>query len=410
MGSISGKRVLIVFFMIAFFMRVWAVAEEKHFVGDENLFVPAAADYFEGGSNRKNNDWLHPPFTYFLTQGSVKVFGNNPYGWRMANVVLGSLSIVVLFLLAYEIFGDQRVALLAALFMAIEPIHVLLSRTNFMELSPVFFFILSLYLVLRQLKGRNSSLIPAGICLGLSLASKWYYVSALGVLVFFVLVFRYRENKLTGLTVLSVLSTVVLLPLTIYLLTYYPLFKRGLTLSDLFEMHLDAYIVLQHMKVEYFASDFLRDSMIPPWKWFLGPFVWARQIGQEGIYGRFLVLMNNPPVSICTVPAVLYSAVWSFRKKNVFVLLAIILFCTVYFQLIYAKRPIFFYSAVAVLPFAYLFLAHFFVSLLDKITSRSCAYRTLFTTLLIWGLYLYPFVIRKYVLVSLYAPLIWLSR
>jgi len=61
---------------------------------------------------------------YHLLNASMKVWGDNPAGWRMRNVIFGSLSVAVLFLIGIELFSSVRVAGLAAAFLAFDPLHL----------------------------------------------------------------------------------------------------------------------------------------------------------------------------------------------------------------------------------------------------------------------------------------------
>lgn len=403
MDASKNNRVMLLVFMIAFGMRFWGIGEEQQLIWDEPLFVPAADNFISHGIC-KPNVWAHPPFTYFLTYASMKLFGNNPYGWRMMNVILGSLSVVVLVLLANELFGDHRISFLAALLMTIEPMHIMTSRTNFTEIAPVFLFLSGMVATVRYVKGNARSPVPAGICAGLSIACKWYYLPALAAVVLFVVLVKHRDKSLNRSTLAYILAVFILLPLTVYMATFFPWYTRGYSVLDFFQMQIDAYREMKIWTVEAFGSPFFRSSTSNPWKWFLTPIVHVAQYGQEGAFGRFFVFMNNIPVWLLTLPALILTLIHAGKEQHAHIpsVLVVVLFFATYAPLMLSPRPIFLYSAIPILPFAYLSLARSVVSL----SGNARQYRAVCIALILWGAYLFPFVTGMNVPVSLYAPLL----
>ncbi len=118
--------------------------------------------------------------------------GSYQLAWRLPGVILGALTVGVLFLLGRILFRRRTVAVLVGLFVVLDGMFFVQSR---IAMNDVYtgFFILAAYLVFAWLWiGRRSwrafwLLMPAiGVLLGLALASKWvaaYAIGALGILV-----------------------------------------------------------------------------------------------------------------------------------------------------------------------------------------------------------------------------------
>src|SRR4030043_771765 len=70
----------------------------------------------------------------------IAVFGLNELGVRITPVVYGTLTVLLLFLLARELFKNKWVALGSALLLAISPWHIQLTRASF-ESSFSFFWV-----------------------------------------------------------------------------------------------------------------------------------------------------------------------------------------------------------------------------------------------------------------------------
>lgn len=131
----------------------------------------------------------------FGTSGETAAvdIGHYDFSWRLPGVILGALTVGVLYLLTRLLFRRRTVAVLAGLFMLLDGMAFVQSR---IAMNDVYtgFFMLAAYLVFAWLwlnPGRSRRafwlLMPVvGLLLGLALASKWtaaYAIGALGILV-----------------------------------------------------------------------------------------------------------------------------------------------------------------------------------------------------------------------------------
>ena len=118
--------------------------------------------------------------------------GSYQFAWRLPGVILGALTVGVLFLLGRILFRRRTVAVLAGLFVVLDGMFFVQSR---IAMNDVYtgFFIVAAYLLFAWLWIERRPwkafwlLMPAiGVLLGLALASKWvaaYAIGALGILV-----------------------------------------------------------------------------------------------------------------------------------------------------------------------------------------------------------------------------------
>jgi hypothetical protein len=130
----------------------------------------------------------------FASSGSMASLdvGHYDFSWRMPGVILGALTVGVLYLLTRLLFRRRTVGVLAGLFLLLDGMSFVQSR---IAMNDVYtgFFILAAYLLFAWLwvqpRSRRAfwTVMPAiGILLGLGLASKWvaaYAIGALGILV-----------------------------------------------------------------------------------------------------------------------------------------------------------------------------------------------------------------------------------
>lgn len=404
MTNIENKHIiLIVIVVFAALARLWGIGAITSFAGDEGLNVPAARNYCLTGHIVPDH-WCHPPLKHLLLYGSMNLFGNNPYGWRMRNALFGILTVVMIFFLGKELFPDARVAVLAALFLAIDPLHIRLSMSTPEEIQAGFFFVSSVYFSIRYMKKSLLSGLFAGCLLGFAIATKWYYLPALVVLPAMVLFSRHAGGGLNYTAAVSAVSTFIVLPLAFYLITFYAWFGRGYDLMEFFQMQSDAYRALQSVSLTGYKT--VLAEIASPLEWFTKPVLLAFQMLGEGTTSRFSVLMNNPPVWFLAWPAVVYLAYRAGKHKDLPALMVSMLFLITYGQFILVKRPIFLYSSMACLPFALLAGASLIVSVLDRLKAGARYYNIILAAVFAWGIYLYPFISGMPVPRLLYAPML----
>ena len=110
--------------------------------------------------------------------------GSNAFAWRISGIVFGSLLVALIYLLALAMFSRRRIALLAAVFVAVDGMSYVMSRISMNDIF-VAFFIAAAYLVFWQIwSGRWArsawwALPLVGVLIGLAAASKWVGIYAL---------------------------------------------------------------------------------------------------------------------------------------------------------------------------------------------------------------------------------------
>lgn len=137
---------------------------------------------------RAYGDYRAPLYTY-LTVPSVFLFGLNEFAVRFPNVLVGTIAILVLYLLSKELFknfkNSEAISLLAASILAISPWHVGMSRGSFETNLPSLLIPLASLFFLKGLD-KKKYMLASMICFGFSLFS---YYSARLLLPFVLLAF-----------------------------------------------------------------------------------------------------------------------------------------------------------------------------------------------------------------------------
>ncbi|GGI85246.1 dolichyl-phosphate-mannose--protein mannosyltransferase [Pseudarthrobacter scleromae] len=207
-------------------------------VFDETYYVKDAYSYLVSGYERgwpdKANDAfnagnpgvlldspeyvVHPPVGKWMIAAGMGIFGpENPFGWRFAAALTGTLSILLLSLIALKLFRSLPLAGAAGLLLAVDGHHLVMSRTSLLDIF-LMFWVLAAFgallldrdsgrrrLALRLARaaadngGRPTAVqllsgpwlgirwwrVAAGLCLGLAVGTKWsglFFLAGFGLL------------------------------------------------------------------------------------------------------------------------------------------------------------------------------------------------------------------------------------
>jgi predicted membrane-bound dolichyl-phosphate-mannose-protein mannosyltransferase len=118
--------------------------------------------------------------------------GSNAFAWRLAGIVFGALLVGLIYLLAATMFGRRRIAVLAAVFVAIDGMSFVMSRISMNDIFVAAFIVAAYVLFWQVWSGRWARsawwVMPAvGVLIGLAAATKWVGFYAMAGLIVLVL-------------------------------------------------------------------------------------------------------------------------------------------------------------------------------------------------------------------------------
>ncbi|MGZ6678147.1 MAG: dolichyl-phosphate-mannose--protein mannosyltransferase, partial [Nocardioides sp.] len=156
---------------------------------------------------------VHPEVGKWLIALGEKAFGMDPFGWRIAAAVIGSLMILVLIRLVRRMTGSTMLGAVAGLLLAFDGLEFVLSRLALLDIFGAFFILLAVHFMVMDrdwLRAKMARLTPtqvpyvgagawgpvrkllfrpwllaAGITWGLAIGTKWdaaYPLAAFGLL------------------------------------------------------------------------------------------------------------------------------------------------------------------------------------------------------------------------------------
>ncbi|MFF4706197.1 dolichyl-phosphate-mannose--protein mannosyltransferase [Streptomyces sp. NPDC001288] len=107
----------------------------------------------------------HPPTGKWVIALGEGVFGLTPFGWRFMTALLGTVSVLMLCRIGRRLFRSTFLGCLAGALLAVDGLHVVMSRTALLDLV-VMFFVLAAFgclLVDRdRARARLAAALPAG--------------------------------------------------------------------------------------------------------------------------------------------------------------------------------------------------------------------------------------------------------
>lgn len=349
--------------IIAAFLRIYWLSITQP-TGDEYYTIAEAFDYMTRGHFGLVM-WHHPKLRNILVFASMKLLGQNLAGMRCASVVLGILTVTLTGLVARRLTKSDAASLLAALFIAVDALHIEFSRQAVQEEYVPFFLLAGIYLALRYLENKTAwALIVSGMMFGLGLASKWSVAIPQALAFLFLSYQCLSQNRLTArekaAEFLFYVATLIVLPLALYILTYYPWFvQRGYDMGAWFTAQKIMYAENLVHKGANPAFAQIQDHN--PLLWFVRPVTYA---DFQMIQGRPSPVLgvSNPLVWLLTLPAVGY-LMFTVKRQNWPYLPMLALFWCSYLPFALTKRLIGVNSSLAVTPFAFMAVASVIVTL-----------------------------------------------
>ena len=115
-------------------------------IGDESYYVPAAEGLVQGRQCSISPKDLtsdcnleHPFLSKAFVGAGIAVFGDNTFGWRVFQVLLGTFSLPLLYLLVRKVGGDRPLAYVATVLLGLDTMFFVHSSAALIDVHMVFF-------------------------------------------------------------------------------------------------------------------------------------------------------------------------------------------------------------------------------------------------------------------------------
>lgn len=344
--KIPVKYWIVIILLISAFLRLYRLDYPKGYVFDEVYHAFTARECLKGNKAAWEwwttpppgvaYEWTHPPLAKEIMATSMFLLRTqNAWVWRLPGVLLGILSVYLVYLLAKKLLKNQVSCLIATFVFSIDGLNFVQSRTGMNDIYYVTFFLASLILLL------NKKFIFSAIFLGLALSSKWVAIYA--YLIFLPLLLKDKLYKQ--------IIYFILIPPIVYLFSYLPFFLLGHSLDQFKQLQQQMWWYHTNLKATHnYAS--------PWWSW---PFnlypVWYF----VEYFGKNManIFASGNPLMFWSGSIAIVFTVWDLIKKkseNLFIIL--LGFFVFWLPWALSPRIMFLYHFSPCVPFVSLALGH----------------------------------------------------
>ena len=254
--NLSFQKPIILILVVAAFLRLYNLWYPQGYVFDEVYHGFTAREYL------KNNiaawewwntpppgvayEWTHPPLAKEIMAVSMWFLkSTDAWAYRLPGVLLGIISIYLVYLLGKKVFQSERIGLVSAFVFSLDGLNFVQSRTGMNDIYFVTFMLFTVFFFL------NRRFFLAAVFLGLALASKWtgFYLFAM-VMVLAIL----------GRLSFKNLLYFYLIPPVVYLLSYTPFFWYGHSWDTFMELQKQMWWYHTNLRASH-------DYASPWWSW-----------------------------------------------------------------------------------------------------------------------------------------------
>ena len=195
-------------------LRLWRLNQPKGYIFDEIYYAKNAASLINDGVELNAQGdaefVVHPPLGKWLIGLGIKAFGNNEFGWRISAALIGSASVLLIFMITKSLFNSLFLSNSAAALMSLDGLHLVMSRVALLDIFLMFFILLAFYLILLN------NLWLSGVVIGVAGATKWSAFFLIPLLILLTINF----SKFHWSTLVKRIAQYILTPLGIYFISW----------------------------------------------------------------------------------------------------------------------------------------------------------------------------------------------
>lgn len=188
----KNAKWLLFIFLLGVVLR-FIIVRNISVLGDEMVHGPHAIGFLHSGLI---STFAHSPLWFYLTDIAMKIFGVTIFSTRFLSFFYGSLSILVVYMIARRIFNN-KIALISSFLLSVS-FYTIRYTLMEMDLSAIFFMLMAMYFFIVSAENKKFPVLAA-VCIGLAALIKTlslFFVPAF-LIGFFIL--NKEEKKLINL-------------------------------------------------------------------------------------------------------------------------------------------------------------------------------------------------------------------
>ncbi|MFQ5531377.1 MAG: ArnT family glycosyltransferase [Candidatus Nanoarchaeia archaeon] len=211
--SKSESRWLILIVLLGVILRFLLIRNIAT-LGDEMVHGPHAIGFLHSGLI---STILHSPTWFYLTDISTRIFGVTLFSLRFTSFFYGTLTIIVVYLLASKIF-NKKTGLISAFLLSISFFTVRYTLAE-MDISATFFLVFAIYLFLESMEKQK---FPTLAAISLGVAALIKTLSLFFVPAFLIAFFLFKKGKeknkknIKNLLLFGIIITLIFSPIFVH--------------------------------------------------------------------------------------------------------------------------------------------------------------------------------------------------
>lgn len=373
-------------------LRFWHLSAPHEYVFDEVYYAKDAcldAGYpfreCDLDSDAEQTFGVHPPLGREILAQGVNLFGNRPFGWRVASAVFGTLSVLFTAVLAYLLFGGGWGGV-AGLLLATEALNFVQSRLSMLDILVTTFVVagvLCLVLDRRWAERRTTPVfaaalpegspearpgpifspvfrpwrLAAGVALGAGLATKWSGGPVILGAIVLAYAWEVGRRKAAGIErpgweafrdeAFGLFLFLVIVPAAVYLASYTRYFvEEGLSVARWFDVQQN----MARFSIELRATHAYSSR---PWSWplLIRPVAYYYKSGSNPSTSAEILGIGSPAIFWGFLLAVPWLVVDWIRRRDWRPGLILVAFTTQYVPWFFAARTVFLFYMTPMTPF-----------------------------------------------------------
>lgn len=289
----------------------------------------------------------HPPLGKTLISIGIRLFGMNPFGYRIIVLLFGVMCIPVMYLLALRLMKDSRYAMLAGLLQITEFMHYSLSRISTIDIIVAFFVLCMFYGCIAFVsEEKNRYLVISGAAFAFGISTKWtaaYAAVGIALILFIWMIKKIREKRKPSeiaVFVLVCIGSYIVFPAIVYVLSYIPFTK----------VYPDKNLIEHAVSNSVHILEYHRNVSAPhPYAspWYSWPFDWLPLIDSRTYIGDnkgVVATFVNPFVCYAGLVSVFHHIYMAIRKKDVTSALLTVMYVCMLLPWVFISRTVFIYQ------------------------------------------------------------------
>ena len=147
-------------------LRLINLGHPKETIFDEVYYANEAQDLLQHGVEWNPEDntaqyVVHPPLGKWMIAVGEQLFGFNSFGWRISAAVIGTLSILLVIVVAQRLFRSAVLSCTAGLLMSLDGMHFVLSRAALLDIFLMFFVLVTFACLVMDREQRRARWLAA---------------------------------------------------------------------------------------------------------------------------------------------------------------------------------------------------------------------------------------------------------